>query len=426
MGLTLKTPYVEAVAGYGNLKANGMSEFKGIYNVIDRWNDVGKGFLELRTGKSLSSIGRFNINAVAALSQMRGTYGMYDFIDVTYSDNYEAAVTFGSKTTADELFFYNDYDTNALSAYVRAKPLDFIQIEGHGIGTFGSAVDFSKDALAAALRVSYLGKDDFLTVSLEESYAGSDVNSVWGSDGQSYDDIRADTLTTVLNASWASLNFIKVSLDSDFVINDTSALSDGLMTLRAQPIFDLDLNSLINKDFTVSLYGVAKVDRLASSTSSNREIVPYLDEAGLEVSLSDLVVDKVLFDYGVSLSYNDWESGHSYDYKAVFNSFMLSVDVNSALNVHAGAIVRAYAEKDDTSVPFGFAAGLKINNIPLPGSPFVWTHFAYGMNPYEDNNYTLYRADDVLNKPSHRTYLLNSLEDSLTKSQISFGLIWSL
>lgn len=48
------------------------------------------------------------------------------------------------------------------------------------------------------------------------------------------------------------------------------------------------------------------------------------------------------------------------------------------------------------------------------------------MNPYEDNNYTLFRADDPLNKPLHRTYLLNSLYEDVTTSQISLGLIWNL
>ncbi|MDR2478289.1 MAG: hypothetical protein LBD48_03140 [Treponema sp.] len=48
------------------------------------------------------------------------------------------------------------------------------------------------------------------------------------------------------------------------------------------------------------------------------------------------------------------------------------------------------------------------------------------MDPYEDTNYTLFRADDPLNKPSHRTYLLNHLYDYVDKSRISFGFIWEL
>ena len=426
MGLGIKTPWVEALAGYGNLKANGMSEFAGIYNVIDRWNDVGKGFTELRTGKELSQIGDFKINGVAALSQMRGTYGLYDILDVTYKDNYQAALTFGSKTTADQLFFYNTANTNAVSAYFRAKPLEMAQFEAHGIGTFGSSVDFGMNSIAAAARVSLFDKNDSFKVSLKESYAGEDVDSVWGSDGQDYDDIGADTLSTSLAANWKATDFLNFSLDSDFAMNDTDALSSGLMSLRAQPVLDFDLNSLLEKDIVFSVYGVANLDRLAEKTSANRELVPYVNEAGFEITLADLGVQKLVFDYAVSLTYNDWESGNSYDYKAMFNSFMLSLDVNSTLNVHAGAVVRTYSEDDPTAVPVGLATGVKINKVPLPGNPFFWIHFCYGMNPYEDNNYSLYRADDPQNKPSHRTYLLNSLEEDTTKSQISLGLIWSL
>ncbi len=426
LGLGIQTPYADVLVGYGNLKANGMSEFEGIYNVIDRWNDVGKGFTEIRTGKKLSKIGDFNIRGVAALSQMLGTYGMYDILSVTYKDNYQAALTFGSKTTAEQLFFYNTAATNALSAYLRARPFEFLQLEAHGIGTFGSEIDFNSQALALAGRLSYFGKNDKLTVSLKESYAGENVDSVWGSDTQDYNNICADTLTTALNLDWNAVSFLKLGLDSAFVMNDTDDLSNGLATLRAQPIFDFDFNSILQKDLTVSAYGVANIDRLSASTSKNREFVPYFNEAGLEVCLGDIGVKKLVFDWGASLSYKDWESGNSYNYESLYNSFMISCDVNDTLNVHLGAIVRTYSDDDETNVPFGLATGVKINSVPLPGNPFFWIHFCYGMNPYEDNNYSLYRADDPLNKASHRTYLLNSLDESTTSSQISLGLIWSL
>lgn len=426
IGLGIQSPYVDILLGYGNLKANGMSEFQGIYNVIDRWNDVGKGFTEIRTGKKLQQIGDFKINGVAALSQMHGTYGMYDILDVTFKDNYQLAFTFGSKTTAEELFYYNTAATNAISTYFRARPLDFLQFEVHGIGTFGSNIDFNNQALAGAARISYFSANNFMNLSIEESWAGENVNSVWGSDGQSYDNIFADSLTSVVNFELNVVDFFKFTLDSSFSVNDVDSLSSGLMSLRAQPIFDFDLNPLLEKDIMFSTYGVLNLDRLALETSENRELVPYINEFGLEFILADLGVKKLVFDYGFSVSYKEWESGNSYSYQNFYNSFMISCDVNNTLNVHFGGLLRTYAQSDASSVPVGLAAGVKINKVPLPGSPFFWIHFCYGMNPYEDNNYTLFRADDELNKSAHRTYLLNSLDSNTTKSQISLGLVWAL
>jgi hypothetical protein len=48
------------------------------------------------------------------------------------------------------------------------------------------------------------------------------------------------------------------------------------------------------------------------------------------------------------------------------------------------------------------------------------------MDPYEDNNYTLFRADDSVNKPAHRTYMLKTLNDYTDKCRFSIGLIWEL
>ena len=48
------------------------------------------------------------------------------------------------------------------------------------------------------------------------------------------------------------------------------------------------------------------------------------------------------------------------------------------------------------------------------------------MNPYESNNYTLYRADDGLNNPEYTSYLLNTLNENTNISEISLGLIWNL
>ncbi len=427
IGLNLAFPYVEVLAGYGGLKANGMSEFEGIYNVIDRWPDVGKGFTELRTGKALESVGDFSIKGVAALSMMRGTYGMYDILDVGYRDFMRFALTFGSRTTAEQLFYYNTADLNALSAYFSIQPISFLKAELHGIGTFGQDLAFGASSIAGALRVSYMS--DVFTASLKESYAGADVHSVWGSDGQAYDNINADNLVTDVNLSWSTpFKPLTVSAGLTLMLNDVDSLSDGLMTLRMQPVFDLDLNELVSKDITAGLYGVFDIERLATATSASRNLVPYMDEAGIELVFADAIpfVKKLKADYGFKFNYSDWNETDGLKWNACYNSIMLSADITERINVHAGSVIRVYSEKEAAQVPFGFAVGAKFADIPLPGHPFFWVHACYGMNPYEDNNYSLYRADDELNKPAHRTYLLNSLDQNMTKSQISLGLVWSL
>ena len=92
-GFTLINPYFETKIGYGKLKAGGMLDFDGIYHVIDRWESVEKGFTELSLGKDLQKIGDFTVNATAALSMMRGTYGLYDLLDVKYGDEKATTTT---------------------------------------------------------------------------------------------------------------------------------------------------------------------------------------------------------------------------------------------------------------------------------------------------------------------------------------------
>ncbi len=430
LGLNIATPWFDTLIGYGSLQANGMSSFEGIYNVLDPWLDVGKGFTEIRLGKNLQSFGNFKFNAVAALSQMRGTYGMYDFLDVKYGDLVESAITFGSKTSAENLFYYNTADTNALSAYAAVTPNDSLKVEAHVLDTFGSTVTEGFDAMAVAGRVSYSGNlKGELNAAASVSYAGSQVDSVWGSDGQAYDNINADSITARINADYSPLEFLKISLDETASFNDVDALADGLYTFRTQPVIDFDLNPLISKDITIGAYGVFGLDRLSKETSSSQEIVPYMDEAGVELTLTDFLVNKITFDYGLSFNYDDstkWTGGNSYSYSKIYNSFMVNAQLNDKVNVHGAAILRINSTEDASFVPMGFAFGAKFDKLPLPGSPSLWTHFCYGMNPYESDNYSLYRADDSQNKPAHRTYLLNTLEGSTTKSQISMGLIWNL
>ncbi|MBO6177046.1 MAG: hypothetical protein J6O39_05850 [Treponema sp.] len=104
---------------------------------------------------------------------------------------------------------------------------------------------------------------------------------------------------------------------------------------------------------------------------------------------------------------------------------MISADLNDKVNVHVGGLFNSLKDSDDSFIPAGLSCGVKVNAVSLPGNPMFWAHFTYAMNPYEDNNYTLFRADDPLNNASHRTYLLNTL-DTENASRIALGLIWNL
>ncbi len=425
LGFTISSPFVNVKVGYGGLKENGMSEFTGIYNVIDRWLDVGKGFTEISNGKKLQRFGDVKVNAMAALSMMRGTYGMYDILDVKFGEDYRTVATFGSKTTAEQLFYYNSDNLNAASLYFIANP-GSIKLEAHGLTTFGTGLDYGASTLAGAVRAGY--SNDVLEVSVKGSWAGKNVNSVWGSDGQIYDDINADTVTGKVDVNWQPKEFIAIGLDETITFNNVEALSDGLMNIRTQPILDFYLEPLAGFDFTASTYAVMNFDRLATATSVNRDTIFSFKEAGIELTAKDISyrLKKLVFDYALSFDFQDWKDGSTYDIGVTYNSFMLSADVSDNLNLHAGTVLRNKSEKDAAFVPLGFALGAKFASVPLPGSPALWMHFCYGMNPYSENNYSLYRADNWMNKTPHRTYLLNSLYEDYTTSQIGIGFIWNI
>ena len=428
MGLTLATPYVDVKLGYGNLKANGMTHFKGIFTTIDRWNDVGDGFLEITNGKYIQEFGDFKVKALAALSEMKNVqsqpFGMYDLVDVKYADKAEVALTFGSTTSKENLFYYNKANTNAVSLYGAFNATPELKLELHGMGTFGTEIDLNADSLAYAGKVSYAGS--FFGAALTGTYAAENANSVWGSDGQAYDDINADTVTGQLDFNITPVEFLTFSLDQGFKAEDTSALGDGLVNFRCQPQLDFDLNSLAGVDVTIGTYGVVNIDRLAKDVNASQNIVPYFEEAGIEVIASEVgFAKKIRFDYGTKMLYETNAASDGYDRTYFYNSLMIDADLNDKVSVHIGGLFNTLKDSDDTFIPAAVACGVKINSVPLPGRPFFWAHFTYGMNPYEDNNYSLYRADDPLNNATHRTYLLNTL-DAENASRIALGLIWSL
>ncbi|WP_407425046.1 hypothetical protein [Treponema sp.] len=450
LGFTMISPFVEVKLGYGDLKAGGMLDFDGIYHVIDRWDYVDKGFTEVSLGKNLRTFGDITVNATAALSMMRGTYGLYDLLDVKYGDEkaplVEGAVTFGSYTTEEELFRYNEQNINALSAYLALNPVTPLKVELHGLGTFGTDVDFDKDAVALAGRIGW--KEDKWNVSLMESYASKNVNSVWGADGTDYDDINANFATTQLDANVSPLEFLSLGLDQGVsaVLEDEEEAGkhnqyNGYVSFRTEPYFDIDLNPLVSKDITAGLYAVARYDMLSDKTKIENDGEFLFREAGIELKLGDIIpkIQKLTLDYAVSAN-AEWEmesgkldSNSSYDIGEMFHSLMLSADVTDNLSLTLGGLYRDYKTELKSSFiqqEIGFAFGFMVKKTPLPGHPRFWAHFTYGMDPYEDNNYSLFRADDPTCKPAHRTYLLNTLDDttgdSNTTSYVRLGLIWDL
>ncbi len=428
VGFNISSPYVNFRIGYGNLKENGMTEFTGIYTTIDRWLDVGDGYLEVSNGNSLKKAGNWNINAVAALSEMRNVqgqpYGTYELLNLNYMDKLQLAFTFGSSTTQEELFYYNKDNINAASVYAKYNLTSGISFEAHGLGTFGTDVDFDSDAVATSVRVKSTG--DKNSLSLMGSYAAKNVNSVWGSDGQSYDDINADTITCELSAYYQITDAFKAGFDESVTLNNTKKLNEGLMTFRTQPQFALDFAEMCSKNMLLSAYSVFDVDRLDKENYAEQKLVPYFSEAGFEFSAGNILnVKKITFDYAIKGLYSDNETLDGYIWNKIYNSVMFSADLNDKTNIHLGSLFNLQKEDDDAVIPFGIAFGFSVKSINLPGKPMIWMHFTYAMNPYEDNNYTLYRADDPQNKLQHKSYLLNSVETE-NASHIALGLIWNL
>ncbi len=439
--LNMATPFIDTRVGYGDLKANGMSQFTGIFTVIDRWNYVGDGYLELKNGAATREFGDFKIDALVALSEMMNDsgypFGTYDYLDVKYQDKAEGALTFGSATTKEDLFYYNKSYLNSWSAYLAVNPLSQFKVEGHVLKTWGTDVD-SDETWAYAGRIGYQAETWKMRVM--QSFAGENVDSVWGSEWQSYDDINVDTATTQIDLEksfeTSKLDFT-LGLDQGVTLNDYDNISDGLMELRTQPYFDFDLNKILSKDVKVGFYTVMDFDRLSKETDDDRTFITALDELGIEITAESLPgIKKATLDYGIKNKWNSndddfssktWEDGSSYELGKTYHSIMLNCEFNDKYSAHFGAVVRNDKDDDDTNVPFAFAVGGSIKNLPLPGHPRLWIHATYSLNPYEDNNYTLYRADDPLNRAPHRTYLLNTLDySSVTTSEISVGMIWDL
>lgn len=425
MAFNIESPFIDVRLGYGNLKKNGMTEFTGIYSVIDRWNDVGDGYTELKNGWALRNFGNFTVDALAALSLMKEKYGSYDYVDVKYKDKAELAFTFASLSPEEKLFFYNRTNTNAVSAYMALKPVSALKVEGHLLGTFGSEVDLNGASGAGAGRISW--NADTWNVSVKQSVAGCNVNSVWGSDGQNYDDINADTATTQIDL-WKDFGTFAAGLDQGITFNDTDNLSDGLMHLRCEPYADINLTKLTGKEITAGVYGIFGIDRLAKDVSADRNLIMTVEEAGIEVKAAGLAdhLKSMTFDYAISVNYDDWKNGSGYNRNITYHSIMAEAKITDSFNIHGASIIRDVNGNDPKNVPFAFSLGTSFEKVPVAGHPKLWIHFTYGMNPYEDNNYSVYRKDQAQDDWTHRTYLLNTLDKDISTSHVSVGMIWDL
>jgi len=418
LGFGISSPFVRARFGYGLLKGSGMSEFTGIFNVIDRWDDVGRGYTEIHLGDRLANIGdNVKLNFFAGLSRMRAEYGVYSLFSVSLFEKAQIAASFVSTTNSGELFRYNEQNENAYSLYASYKPMDFLTFSLHGLSSFGTDIeggfiDSSAAAFGALINVGIWSGD--LTLSI----AGPDARTVWGDDGS----VGPDSLGVSLSQWFTIGDILKIGLDTDAALNNTKEFRAGLINLRNQPMVDVGFKEL-GIDMSLSLYGVLQLDRIAKADDAGQPWAFWFEEAGLEFAWNAELsfLKKLVFDYAVLLEYKDWDKEKHYELDAMYHSLMLSADFNDKLSANIGSVIRA-----DSPSPAGFAVGASLKTNWKFGAPRLWFHMAYGMDPYEDNNYSLFRADDPSNKPSYRTFLLNHLNDYIDKCRISIGLIWEL
>ncbi|TCW62003.1 hypothetical protein C5O22_03575 [Treponema sp. J25] len=423
LGFSIKGPHVESRIGYGSLNENTMSGFTGIYNVLDPWDDVGKGFWEFRNGKALQSLGEnSSLNVLVALSRMRGEYGLYSVTDLRLGEDVQLAATFTSVSNSTELFRYNEQNLNALSNYGDFRLNETIGIELHVLTTFGTEVPASLDASAVAGRVRF--SKGAYTTSVAQSFAGKKADTVWGNNAI----LDADTATTTWIQTLTLGQSLSFTLDSSLTLAGMDDLTKGQWTGRFQPIVDVSLVPFFSLDLSLSAYGVFLVDRLAENTASDRPWVFRFSEGGIEIKALELspYVKKILFDYALLAEYGTWSSSR-YPLNVLYHSVMTTYDVDDSLGFTGAALFRQKLSEDPAWVPFGFALGFsQKTSITSLGSPRLWAHITYGMDPYESTGYELYRADDPDNRPEHRTFLLNSLYEAVTESRISIGLIWDL
>lgn len=428
LGFTIITPFVKARLGYGALKESVMSSWTGIYNMIDYWKDVGKGFIEVNNGDSLKHFGPVDLYALAATSRMRGTYGTYDVLQATVNEKYSVAATIGSTTSKDELFRYNEQNDSAASIYFSAQPIDLVKFEVHGMTSFGTDADASKDTSAAAARITF--NTQKYKADIMESVAGVDAHTVWG---RETDTSAKDSSTFYANSSWTNAHqwftvndTVKIGLDTDFWMVGKTDDANAEWDIRNEPMVDIDLNSILSKDITISLYGIINTNRLTKDDDGNSWDYNF-EEAGIEFTTKEIGIKKLTLDYALYMQYYDWNEDDGYKTSNIYHSIICDADINDDWRVTLGSMVHTGDETDDTTIPVGFAAGFIVQtHAKAIGAPRLWMHAVYGMDPYTEYNYVVERYDDDDNKLVHRSYRLNCLEDVYAKSRISIGAIWDI
>jgi hypothetical protein len=338
MGFTITTPYVKSRFGYGMLKAGGMSHFTGIYNVIDRWDDVGRGYTELSLGPDIQRIGEnVSINALIGLSRMRAEYGVYSLVNLSLFERTDVALTFAGAANSPELFRCNEQNENAASFYASYRVLDGLKIALHGLGSFGTGFDSGSNSLAAAAGIS--GEAGFYRGELTLSLAGPDAKTVWGDD----ESVSPDSFSAGLVQWFAVSGSIRLGLDTNAANYNTGDFSLGLFNIRNEPMIDLDLNELAGLDLGLSLYGVVQLDRVAGELDPERPWAFRFEEAGVELALGGLAfLEKLVFDYAILAEYRDWNGG--YDMGVLYNSFMVNADITGALSVNLGSAIRLHPD----------------------------------------------------------------------------------
>ncbi len=424
--LTAETPFVNVHTGYGNLKENSMSSFAGIYNVLDAWDNVGKGFLELSSGEKVSRVGdNIDLNLLVGLSRMRAEYGVYSVAGATFSDKATVAVTYGSAAKSPDLFRYNDGNDSAVSLFVAVKPTDVIELQLHGLTSFGTGYSaaFETSALAARL----LLQAGIYRADLTGTYAGEKVQTVWGRDST----VSPDALEIRLIQRILKERSVAVGLETFFIFNDADNLGGGLWNFRYQPQVDFDMSEIAGEPVKTSLYVVFSTDRIPAAVNPGTPWTIFFNEAGVEIMLTDIApaLKKIVCDYALLCQYDELAQGaSSKNMSALYHSIMFSADFTDKVNGTLASVIRTKMGNGTAcTTPFGIAAGAAVKtDFKVIGAPKIWIHFTYGMDPYEDTDYTLYRKDQADKSFPHRTFLLNSLENALTESRISIGFIWDI
>jgi hypothetical protein len=191
-------------------------------------------------------------------------------------------------------------------------------------------------------------------------------------------------------------------------------------------MLDIDLNSVLSKDITVSLYGIINTNRLTKDDDSTKWDCNF-EEAGVEFTMKNIGINKLVLDYALYMQYYDWATYSKYKTSNMYHSVIIDAYLNDDWHATGGFMAHSGNATDDSTIPLGFAAGFIVQiHAKAFGNPRLWMHGVYGMDPYTEYNYVVERYDDDDNKLVHRSYRLDCLEDVYKKSRISLGAIWDI